>query len=318
MFGVKFSLRTFLIVVCVVGAVAGVMGNLLLNRPEDFINVVHLSATVLPFLLAVGTIIVVGWKRERRPRLVAWAVILLLFPIMMQIVMAVLLPNGDPLRLLSTGRIIVQRLPARVDEPWVWRELQRRLDAGSMSATEVDQAVDVLIDHMTTTRPAGWNQPTPWQDPFLKAAIAKNLVSDDSLVKLSDAFYGTQPKVQSLTSMYKGAGGFRVHVDYGNPWAANSGVGVALLWDVTQVSIDGVPVKMSQVQRFAQGWGAYCDADPSPGDHEVQIDVVCAYADYSTIIGGDPAQVPLSRWPAARKKWTVRLTAPLKVIAPSD
>lgn len=314
----KFSLRTFLIAICVVGATAGVMGNLLLNRPEDFINVVHFSATVLPFLLAAGTIIVLGLKRERRPRLVAWGVFLLLFPIAMQVVMAVLLPNGDPLRLLSTKRIIAQRLPLRTDEPWVWQELQRRLDSGSMSVAEVDEAVGVLVSHMKTARPGGWNQPTPWQDPFLKAAIRKKLVSDGVLIELSDAFYGTQPTVRSLTPISKGAGGFRLHVEYGNPWAANSGVGVALLWDVTQVSVDGVPVKLGQVQRFAQNWDAYCTADPAPGEHEVQIDLTCAYADYSTIIGGDPSQVPLSRWPPARKKWTMRVTPPLKVVAPAE
>jgi hypothetical protein len=318
MLAMKFSLRTFLIVVCVVGATAGVMGNLLLNRPEDFINVVYLSATVLPFLLAVGTIIVLGWKRERRPRLVAWGALLLLWPFAMQLVMAVLLPNGDPLRLLSTGRIIAQRLPARVDEPWVWRELERRLNAGAMSAAEVDQAVGVLIDHMTTAQPGGWNQPTPWQDPFLKAAIAKKLVSDATLVKLSDAFYGVQPDVQPITPMPLGAGGFRMRLEYGNPWAADSGVGVALLWDVTQVSVDGVPVTLSQVQRNAHFWDAYCAANPAAGDHEVQIDVVCAYADYITIVGGDPAQVPVSRWPASRKKWTVRLMTPLKVVGPGE
>ena len=295
------------------------MGNLLLNRPEVFINVVHLSATVLPFLLAVGTIIALGLKREAAAApFVVWGVFLLLFPFAMQV------GDGGFAAFWRSVAIAIDRADHRAAIAGESRRalgvegIQRRLDAGSMSADEVDQAVGVLIDHMTTAKPGGWNQPTPWQDPFLKAAIAKKLVSDDALVRLSDAFYGTQPKVQPLASMYRGAGGFRVNVDYGNPWAANSGVGVALLWDVTQVSIDGVPVKLSQVQRFGQGWGAYCAVDPAAGDHEVQIDVVCAYADYSTIMGGDPAQVPVSRWPAARKKWTVRLTTPLKVIAPGN
>jgi hypothetical protein len=315
MLAMKFSLRTFLIAVSVVGAVAGLMGSLLLNRPEDFLNVVRMCATILPFMLAVGTIVVVGLQRERRPRLVAWGVFLFLFPIAMHGAMAVLLPTGEPLRLWSTKRIITQGLPSRIEEPWVWRELQRRLDGGTMTAAEVDEAISVLVSHMKTTRPGGWNQPMPWQDPFLKAALSKQLVSEDVLLQLCDAFYGAQPTVWAITPMAKGAGGFRVHVEYGNPWAANLGVGVALLWEVTQVSVDGVAVKTSQVQRSAQNWDAYCTADPAAGDHEVQIDLVCAYAAYNKIIGGDPSQVPVSRWPATRKKWTVRLTTPLKVIA---
>lgn len=35
----KFSLKTYLITLCVGGAVIGVMGNLLLNQPELFLQV---------------------------------------------------------------------------------------------------------------------------------------------------------------------------------------------------------------------------------------------------------------------------------------
>src|SRR5215831_12458009 len=58
---IKFNLKFLLIAVCVVGAVLGLMGRLYVETPETFLQILEAFGTVGPFLLAIGTILVVGW-----------------------------------------------------------------------------------------------------------------------------------------------------------------------------------------------------------------------------------------------------------------
>jgi hypothetical protein len=77
----KFSLKTFLFGMCGIGAFLGIMGKLLLERPETFMAALAIEGTVVPFVLAIGTIIFLGLRGERRWKLVAWGSFLLLLPI---------------------------------------------------------------------------------------------------------------------------------------------------------------------------------------------------------------------------------------------
>ena len=54
------------------------------------------------------------------------------------VAMALLMPTGNPLSVLTTQRLISKRLPTQADEPWVWQELERRLTAGDLTKEEVD------------------------------------------------------------------------------------------------------------------------------------------------------------------------------------
>ncbi len=309
----KFGLKTYLISLCVLGATAGILGKLFVEAPETFLSVVALASTVLPFLLATGTIIVLGLRHERRPRLVMWGLFLLLCPLAVRFALSLLWPTGDPLRFLSTNRLITKRLPDQTNEPWIWNELKRRLDSGSLTGEEVGESIKTLVAYMKKSRPTGWDQPLPWQDQFLKAAVSAKLVSDQELLDLCDAFYGTRPTINSLAPTTPGKRNIWLTIRYGNPFSQGSGIGVDLFWDVTQVSVDGTPVKPTSVNRFAQQWSGNCLVDLAPGDHEVQVDLVCEYADSGKIIGGDASAVPVALWPKARKKWTTTVTAPLKV-----
>jgi hypothetical protein len=47
-------------------------------------------------------------------------------------------------------------------------------------------------------------------------------------------------------------------------------------------------------------------------DHEVTIEVDCAYVDQS-VAGGNPSQIPKSQWLKAKKRWTTTVMAPVKV-----
>src|SRR5262245_47037759 len=125
----KFSLKTMLLVTCAVGACTGIMWKLFTESPETFIQVLNLAFTVGPFLLAIGTIWWIALRKKqvqstsddlpnRSWRLAGWGLILLLTPLAGRIVLSLVLPSGDPLQLLGTYRLIHDRLPNQVNEPW--------------------------------------------------------------------------------------------------------------------------------------------------------------------------------------------------------
>jgi hypothetical protein len=297
---------------CGVGAAAGIMGKLLLERPEAFLAVLMIGSTVVPFALAAGTVIVLGFRSSRR-KLVVWGSFLLLIPVAVFFGRALFFPTGNPLQLLTTRRLIERRLPQQIEEPWVWRELKRRLDNSKLTRDDVSDALEALTLHMKTTSPAGWNQPLPWQNDFLSSVVGAKLVSDEVLLDLCDAFYGTQPTVRTSVPVAAGQSGFQVGVDFGNPWSQNSGLGTELLWDVKQVLLDGLPMKVQRPNRFAQRWDGFCEGQLSQGDHELKIEVECAYVNKNLVLGGDPSQIPVSQWPKAKKQWTSTVTSLVKV-----
>ena len=190
----KFGLKTYLISLCVLGATAGILGKLFVETPETFLSVVALASTVLPFLLATGTIIVLGLRHKRRPRLVMWGLFLLLCPLAVRFALSLLWPTGDPLRFLSTNRLITKRLPDQTNEPWIWNELKRRLDSGSLTGEEDGESNKTLVAYMKKSRPTGWDQPLPWQDQCLKAAVSAKRVSDHGLLDFA-TFYGKRPAI---------------------------------------------------------------------------------------------------------------------------
>src|SRR5690349_19631119 len=100
----NFSLKTFLIVLCAGGALVGIMGKLLLESPETFLAALWFEATVVPFLLATGTLIVIG-LRSGRKKLAGWGLFLMLLPAFVFVAQAVFIPRGNPIQLLSTRRL---------------------------------------------------------------------------------------------------------------------------------------------------------------------------------------------------------------------
>jgi hypothetical protein len=122
--------------------------------------------------------------------------------------------------------------------------------------------------------------------------------------------------VKPIAPVPAGQRGIQVRVEYGSAWASNSGVGVELLWDVKQVFLDGVPLKITNPTRFVNYWDAYCDGPLKPGDHELKIDVECAYADNKLVSYGNAGNLKIGQWPKAIKRWSTTLRAPVTVSAP--
>jgi hypothetical protein len=315
----KISLRNFLITLCLLGAFIGVMGRLLIESPETFLQALTLISTVIPFLLAVGTVIWIGFRRRPKWGLFIWGCLLLLTPIVVTVTLTLLWPTRNPLLVLSTNRLIHARLPTAVQGPAVWMELERRLGNSQLSRQEVDEAVAALTKYMQSLGPKGWNQPLPWQNKFLSAAYHGNLISDDVLFNLCDAFFGTQPTtlpVMPFGPMLNHNSKFNLHLHYGNPFAWNPGLGVQLLWAVKDVRIDGKSVPFKQLNSFAQDWIGEVQQPLADGDHEVVAELDCAYVDETTLGGLQPPQAPVATWPKPLKRWTTTVSMPLNVSAP--
>jgi hypothetical protein len=104
-----------------------------------------------------------------------------------------------------------------------------------------------------------------------------------------------------------------LNIEYGSPWGDNSGLGVELLWNVTNVSLDGTPVSVKQIHRFAQSWSGYCEGVAAPGDHEITIDVECAYVDDINLTTMNASMLPVAQWPTAVKRWTKTIVLPVTI-----
>ncbi|MBN2296826.1 MAG: hypothetical protein JXM70_30655 [Pirellulales bacterium] len=342
----QFSLRTFLIVTTATGVGLGIMGRLFMRNPDIFMTVLGVLSTVVPFLLAIITIIWIGaggkphpaancrqcgadlsevipsqytLRRERRWGLVIWGIMLLAMPAIGLALMVVAQkfygPSPGGLGMLSTEELIEKRLPKKVDEPWVWRELERRLQDGTLTKENVDAAVKKLVAHMKTTRPQGWDSPLNWQSEFLEPANRAGMISEDVLIALADAFHGPKPAVEPLERKREGKGSIRIDVNYGNQWQSNSKLGLVLLWDVNRILLDGKPVKHQLIHRSSNQWSGSHESQLTPGNHELTVEVECAYVDQSKMLGLDTNSLSKARWPKAIKRWKTTVSTPLKVYA---
>jgi hypothetical protein len=258
----------------------------------------------------------------RRWGLIVWAGVLLATPIAatasLIIAQRLIGPSPGGLGMLSTPQILQQQLPNQVDQPWVWDELERRLQTGSLTQQDVDAALKALTTHMKTKRPNGWNQPLSWQADFVKAAVQAGKISEPVFLALCDAFYGPKPTIRPLPRVREDQPGFGIGVEYGSPWSSHSGFGVELVWEVRRVLLDGQPVEVRQNYKVGDRWSARHDGSLKAGDHEVTIEVEGAYIDQAKLIGLNAADLPASRWPKARKRWKKSVSAPLKVYAKGE
>jgi hypothetical protein len=312
----KFSLKSLLISMCVVGATFGIMTRLLMENPEMFLAVVRVGATLGPFLLAVGTIVWIGFRGVPRGRgLVIWGCTLLLTPVLTFVAMALLLPSGNPLRVLTTQRLISTRLPNQIEEPWVWQELERRLAAGDLTKAEVESAAAELTTHMKRTKPAGWDQPLAWQQNFLKPAIQKGMITEPVFLALCDAFFGSTPTVKMTTpALNEDDTRFDIRIEYGSVWSDNTGLDVKLVWDIKQVQLDGKPVNLSNVQKhFGRQASMTAEAELTPGEHNLIVELDCAFVDAARLAGANLDTLTPDQWPKARKRWVAKATVPVQV-----
>ncbi len=315
-FRFRVSLRGLFLALLVLGAGFGILGRLLRQNPQMFAAVVGALSTVVPYVLAVGTILWIGGRR-RQYGLLVWGICLIVLPFVGfgTIALTQMFVGTSPsnLRTQTTANLIDQQLPKQLDAPWVWRELEQRLAAGNLSQEEAESAVGKLIANMRATKPEGWDQPLSWQRDFLASAEQAGLLSDEVITDLADAFYGPTATIRPLPRLRQVNNGFEIEIDYGSSWGEHSTAVPALLWQVDRVLLDGQPVKVEQLHRHGTSWSGGYEGTVAMGEHEVICEVTCAYVDQAKLIGLDPRRLPSARWPKAIKQWTQTISAPLTV-----
>jgi hypothetical protein len=82
--------------------------------------------------------------------------------------------------------------------------------------------------------------------------------------------------------------------------------------------LDGEPLQIESSDTHTTGWFGYHKGNVSPGEHELTFEFTCAYVDQAKLIGLDAVNLPPTRWPNAAKKWTRKVSAPLKVFTADE
>ncbi|TWT35686.1 hypothetical protein KOR34_05800 [Posidoniimonas corsicana] len=313
--GFRLRLRTLLILLVVGGALLGLGGRLLQREPQAFISIVWGVSTIGPFFAAIGTLIWLAAKERRRP-LALWAIALALTPVFGGLAASTLQsmargPGG--LGMLSTSRLINAELPTRIDEPWAWDELQRRLASGDLTAEQVNDAVRILVKHMRATKPGGFDEPLNWQGRFLDPAINSGIVTDQTLIDLCDAYYGGAPTLRPVRRMRQRDVGFSVEVEYGSVWARHSSSLPRLVWTVKEVRLDGNPLKVRRISHSGHEWRGYCDESLPVGEHKLEAVVEAAYVPAGKMVGLDSRDISPGGLPAGLKQWEATPTQTLTV-----
>ncbi len=292
----RISLKSSLLILAILGAGAGLLGRLFMTNPQSFFRVSSILVIIVPFLAAIVTIAWIGRKHQIRG-LGKWAVLLLLIPPlgMGGILMLQNMGRGSQgLGVLSNKQILNVNLPKAIDEPWVWRELEARVNSGDLSSEEVDVAFQKLAAHLKTKKQVG---PLSWQRGFLKAVATQGLGNDEELIALCDVVHG-QATAKLQGSRF-------IQVNYGNTWGGpvHSGLGLTLLWKVTEVLVDGKPLSFKSAGH--NGTFAPLDLEsPLPSDKKVTMKIDCAYVPSDKMIGLDIKEPQDGVMPAPLKRWT--------------
>ncbi|QDU58024.1 hypothetical protein [Aeoliella mucimassa] len=316
--GFRISLKWMLLLLLVIGAGGGLLGRAFFWHPQVFQAVVGLLATIVPFVLAIGTLIVLG-IRQRRKSIALWGAMLACMPVLgfgMLFLSEYL--NSGGMGVLSTKQLIAQRLPQQFDEPWVWNELTSRLAAGKLTAEQVDDAIDELANQMTASKPNGWDSPLSWQGDFVEQADAAGMISDASLFALCDAFYGTQAKLDPLPRLREGKPSFNVRLNFGSPWGGNSRLPLELAWHLQAIRIDGEAVEFRENHRGGQDWMGVIEGDFEKGEYKAEFDIVAAYIDRDKLLGVNASRLKIEQWPKPRQRWGQTVEGTLEVFGPQD
>ena len=292
----RISLKSSLLVLAILGAGAGLLGRLFMTNPPMFFRVSSILVTIVPFLAAIVTI---GWisRRQRSRALGIWTILLLLTPPigMCGILMLQSAGRGSQgLGVLSNQQILNVNLPKAIDQPWVWRELESRVNSGDFSSEEVDMAYQTLAAHLKKQTNIG---PLSWQREFLKAVATQGLGTDEELIALCDVVHG-QATAKLQGSRF-------IQVKYGNTWGdtVHSGLGLTLLWKVTEVLVDGKPLSFKSAGH--NGTFAPLDLEsPLPFDKKVTMKIDCAYVPSDKMIGLNIKEPQDGVMPAPLKRWT--------------
>gem|GEM_PF-5516843 len=302
-----------LIALTVAGVAIGLLAQLYFANPSACLGLVMALSTVLPFLLATGTLIRLGWRSKQRS-VAVWGTVLLLTPIagsaLVFLLQSFARPGSGGLGVMSNKQIMQRELPKDMDGYQVWEELEYRAKNNNLSAGEVDQVVGSLAAYGKKKHPRGWSQPLHRQEEFMRLVRKKDLISKDILVDMCDAYFGS-PRIRPYNAAT--ASGQDVHIEYGTPWNEDHhhGLGVAHVWSVKELLVDGKPLELKRQYHRSDNWNGDPKEPISKDAKELTAKVDVAYLYAEKLIGLDTRNLPIERWPKAIKRWTKTIKIPL-------
>ena len=321
--GFRFGLKTMLFVFLVLGVGGGILGSLFLRNPQVFFAVWSIGSIVVPFVLAILTILWLCRSMAKKRGVFIWTGMLTLAPLVglgllplfqylhMQGV-TVATPNNraavGQYSNVATDDLLANYLPAEINTPWVWNELEDRLQANNLSKAEIDEAITLLTNSLKQDKDS-WKSPLNWQDTFITSTA--NKMSKSVYIDLHDAYFG--PARLELGRLRDSETGFDFRVKNGSTWADNSGLNYKLLWNIKAVELDGKPISWKQNFKTTEELNAACKGVLSPGEHELKILVDCAYVQDDKLVGLRSARLKTEDWPTPAKEWEQEIVRPIHV-----
>ena len=85
----------------------------------------------------------------------------------------------------KSNSAVIANLAQTADQPWDWKELERRYMAGKLSSEEVAAAVDHLIDHLNA-KPGKGDSPITWPKDFLTLMDSAGEISPEQFDRLRE------------------------------------------------------------------------------------------------------------------------------------
>lgn len=354
----KFSLKFYLLLIGIVGALLGIAGRLLATNPEMLQDTLQVLGMPVAFVASLGLLL---WTAVRKPspwsspvcagcganvarqsphecvscpncqadlneagaidfakptrhnrfRLLAIAVVAL--PFVCSGINLLLFSGAQPISYLSDRRLIDERLPGKLDEPWVWQELQRRLDAGTLEEDSAERATRSLIDqHAKKTGPP---QPLHWGGNFLRNVLQREMLRPSTRNQLFTLLGGTPKMNLPRTAAERST--FNVWIQ-AETWSAHNMqlVGRDLELQVADIRLNGEGLDPSRVAG-SLGWQRdsidFRLQGPWPkGEHQLEVDVRMRYPLHNPPVNSkDPADSEKTSQAEEMKEFT--LTAPLSV-----
>jgi hypothetical protein len=268
-------------------------------------------------------------KRRRRPWLAVGGMVWFFVGAAVLVFGARQMVGGPGAAKYKTNAALIAGLASTADQPRDWRELERRLKAGNLSAAEVDDAIGQLTAYVKQRRATGQGDvPFPWADGFIKLAMTRGDILQDEWRKLCEVYYNLE-----LDPIHRGVRqGQRAQFQmaFSHTWKIAD---TMVVYAVRSVTIDGagvgvvrlhgdeatlLPDELSGSLR-EQIEGVALRPDLTPGEYEVKFIVdVGALPSGAPIVGvgGKPGQK--QRWQNPLCTWTTELTSTLRITPPDE
>lgn len=221
------------------------------------------------------------------------------------------------------NRVVVAKLTQTANQPWDWRELERRYRSGRLSGEQASEAIEQLIKSLNS-RPAGQNQPLNWANDFLTLADTRGGISAEQYGRLAKAFYGPSPTIKMRPTAHPGDR-LKFEIEYGGHWNLPC---VELVKALRCVTVDGRELELldesqtrpARAENLSQTGvfpiNGYILQELPPGKHDLtfQIDfgLLPSPTSFRTTTGR-PGQA--SRWPKPRHQWSEQINVPVEILA---